>query len=670
MAGGSDFFTWQDRARRRTSVLVFYFGAAVAAIIAAIYIAVAAVLANTSSEIAFVHGYWNTELFLGVAACVSLIVLAGTFYKVSALAGPGGGVRVATMLGGRLVNTDTRDPDERKLLNVVEEMAIASGAPVPPVFVLDEDGINAFAAGYTPGDAVVAVTQGAMRTLSRDELQGVVAHEFSHVFNGDMRLNIRLIAVLHGIILLALIGSLALRIVGRGSGRRRSGKGGGAIILAIILVAIVLIVVGYIGEFFARLIQMAVSRQREFLADASAVQFTRNPGGLGGALKKIAVAAAGSRLDNANAKAASHLFFADGVKRAFSGMLSTHPDINDRIRRLDPSWDREHAQAGALMKAALGPAADTVGASAGIAAAGAAAPAAAPERLSTALPGAARVELHPEQVVSRVGTMAPEQVDIAGALIGAIPETLSAAAHEPFGARAVVFALLLDRDPGVRKVQVERLRGHADQPVLQELARVLPAVVALPPAARLPLLELALPSLRQLSEAQWVAFVDNVDFLIQADSRVSVFEIALRVLVMREYRRAAGKLDTAVVHRSLAAVAPEVAGLLSVLAWSGSGRDPERARQAFQQGAARLATRTFAIEPLAFETLTTAPFERALDALAKATPMVKKWVVDASVACVAADKVVGIEEAELVRVVGSALDCPIPPFAAVAAQAS
>src|SRR5690606_28971990 len=246
-----------------------------------------------------------------------------------------GGSVVAGLLGGLPVNPATDDPDERRLVNVVEEMAIASGVPVPAIYVLPgEESINAFAAGYGVHDAAVAVTRGALKHLTRDELQGVIAHEFSHILNGDMRLNIRLIGLLHGLLLLALIGRVLLRSGGRSRGRRKE-KGGS---VQVALIGLGLVLLGYIGVFFGKLIKAAASRQREYLADAAAVQFTRNPEGIAGALKKIGALGAGSRIVHPRAEELSHLYFASGLRSSFAGLFATHPPLVERIRRIDPSF--------------------------------------------------------------------------------------------------------------------------------------------------------------------------------------------------------------------------------------------------------------------------------------------------------------------------------------------
>jgi len=324
-----DFFEQQEKARRSSKVLVVYFVMAVACIIASVYFASLLIFHGTQTQQQLGAPIpelvlWDPKLFLYVAVGTLGVVVLGSLYKTAALSK--GGSAVAESLGGRLVNPNTTNPDERKLRNVVEEMAIASGVAVPKVYVLDdESGINAFAAGHAQGDAAIGVTLGCMTLLNRDELQGVIGHEFSHILNGDMRMNLRLMGVVFGIVCLAVIGRVLIFT--------RGGKGKNPLML----LGLALIVIGAIGAFFGRLIQAALSRQREFLADASAVQFTRNAAGLSMALQKIG--RTGSRVESAHAGEAAHMFFENGLGKPFLGMLATHPAIEERIRAIDPAWD-------------------------------------------------------------------------------------------------------------------------------------------------------------------------------------------------------------------------------------------------------------------------------------------------------------------------------------------
>ena len=326
-----DFFGAQDRARRNTSRLLFLFGAAVIALVALTDLAVAVAFGFLGANASI-----DPERLLMVSGVVCAGIGLACLFKHLQLAR--GGKVVAEMLGGRLLDPASTEPAERRLLNIVEEMALAAGLPVPPVYVLPEASINAFAAGHASADAVIGVTEGSMRLLARDELQGVVAHEFSHVLNGDMRLNLRLIAVLHGILFIALSGRLLLEGVGRSSRRSSSRDNSGLLLLGL---GVSFLVIGWVGVFFGRLIKAGVSREREYLADASAVQFTRNPLGLAGALRKIGGPGAHGLIANPRAETASHLFFAQALNTRLLSLFATHPPLDERIRLLDPAWNGE-----------------------------------------------------------------------------------------------------------------------------------------------------------------------------------------------------------------------------------------------------------------------------------------------------------------------------------------
>ena len=566
-----------------------------------------------------------------------LVVGGGSLYKIAQLRG--GGRVVAEELGGRLVDGSTSDPVERRLLNVVEEMAIASGTSAPPVYVMDgEAGINAFAAGFGPQDAVIGVTRGAATTLDRDELQGVIAHEFSHILNGDMRLNIRLIGLLHGIFLIGMIGYFILRMsFYTGGGRSRDNKGA----VPILALGAGLAIVGFAGTFFGNLIKAAVSRQREFLADSSAVQFTRHPGGIAGALKKIGGFVTGSKVENPNAPQASHMFFGRATS-GFSAMFSTHPPLGERIRRIDPSWDGEFpdlAETAGGAPGAVGPpgAAGFAGGDAG----GAAGP-----NLAAA--------------IGQVGQPTPAHVEYAAGLIDRLPEPVMVAAHEPYGARALVYALLLDHDPGPRRLQLAHLEAAADDGVYEETVRLAPVVERLDPRVRLPVLEIALPALRSLTSRQVERFQENVVALVEADEVIDLFEWSLQRILLRDMQASFGRSGPMRVrHRSAGAVRSPLAVLLSVLAYVGN-RDPRAAERAFAEGWRALSLPKQRLLPhraCGFTAL-----DAALVELDQAAPQVKKRVLEAAVACITADREVTVEEGELLRVVSAWINCPMPPI--------
>jgi len=331
-----DFFAAQDEAHRRTKWLVVYYLIAVACMVVSIYAVVVSLFfvgRQKGIDLGMGDGWWMPQVFVYVVGGTLMIIFFSSMFKIGTL--KGGGAAVAQSLGGVKVTGNTKDPLEKQYLNIVEEMSIASGVPMPEVYVMrHEAGINAFAAGFSINDAVVAVTRGCLENLSRDELQGVIAHEFSHILNGDMRLNIRIMGILFGILVIAIIGGGIVRsmLYTRSSSRKEGG-------MPIALFGFALMIIGYVGVFFARLIQSAVSRQREFLADASAVQFTRYPDGIAGALKKIGFVAGGSNITSEHANETAHFFFASGFSSFWQSIFATHPPLPDRIRAIDPGWD-------------------------------------------------------------------------------------------------------------------------------------------------------------------------------------------------------------------------------------------------------------------------------------------------------------------------------------------
>jgi Zn-dependent protease with chaperone function len=637
----TDFFQQQDSARRQTVLLVVYFVLAIVILIALVY-ALMLVLGVFSGVEPV--SWWQPELLLLVAAGVGVVVGGASAFKVAQLAS--GGQAVALMMGGAEVPGTTTDLREKRLLHVVEEMALAAGVPVPPVYILDEPGINAFAAGYAPGDAVVAVSQGCLQYLTRDELQGVVAHEFSHILNGDMRLNIRLVGVIFGIMVLSIIGRILMFSSGRGSSNRNDGRGGQ------LMLGLGIFALGLVGAFFGRLIQAAVSRQREYLADASAVQFTRNPDGIAGALKKIGGLQEGSRIENPRAAEVGHMFFANAFSGGLAGLLATHPPLDERIRRLDPQFDGRYPEVRpvAVTREDLeGPRPGRV-----------------PPIGGPTLPGLPQVPLpvlgFADKTAARVGLIDPEEIDHAQALYADIPNALLVAAQEPFGARALVYALLLDPRTDLRDIQLAQLNVGSGPADVAETVRLAAPVQALPAALRLPLLDLAMPALRQMSPRQHQAFRAQVEALINADQRVNLFEYTLRCVLHRHLdaqflpQRRTGPRQT-----SPQKLADAVVKVLSLLAWEGQP-EPEQAAQAFDTGMRSYVggDHTHRLPPR--KECSLAEFDAALQTLNQSAPTVKRRIVVACAACVLANQAVTVREAELLRAICDTLDCPLPPL--------
>jgi Zn-dependent protease with chaperone function len=645
-----NFFESQERAHKNTTLLIVLFGAAVIALIAMANLLILVVFGVVNSQQVregqsiFAQMDWKKAATVG--AGVSVVVLVGSLYKMMALSG--GGKVVAESLGGQLIPRNTEEPNQRKLLNVVDEMAIASGTPAPPVYLLvDEPGINAFAAGFTPRDAVLGITQGAIEQLNRDQLQGVIAHEFSHIFNGDMRLNIRLIGALNGILILGILGYY-LMYSASFSGRRRSNDNSGMAILAL---AVGLMVIGFAGTFFGGLIKAAVSRQREYLADASAVQFTRNPDGIAGALKRIGAVKVGSTVRNPGAPEVSHAFFAQGVTGFTQWLSSTHPPLAKRILRIDPGWDGKfdaveappavESESKVDGKSAM-PRPDVFRNMATVAAQAAAAGAA----------GAAAM-------VDQVARPTPESVVLARSLLSEMPAVIRDAAREPFGARAVVYCLLLDKDHGLRERQLALLQDRADKDVYALTLRLMPQMDALDMRFRLPVIDIAMPALKQLSHSQCTPFLNNLAALINMDAKVDLFEWSLQKILSRHLDGHFQKSSPAAMkYQETGQLTREIEIVLSAVAHAGAaGRN--NAQAAFEASARGLAPADLTL--LANEKITTADLDQALGKLDLLAPAAKSRLLKACAISIWHDQKATPAELELLRAFASVLDCPMPP---------
>src|ERR1035438_1493302 len=648
-----DFFERQDQARRNTKLLVVYFILGVAMLIVAVYAATLVIFTGVASSHHHRYGeqvqmvLWNPQLFLGAAVGTLAVIALGSGFKMLELAQ--GGSTVATMLGGRLVDPSTSDPDERKLRNVVEEMAIAAGGPGPPGYLLPEErGINAFAAGHSTSDAVVAVTAGAVKLLSRDELQGVIGHEFSHILNGDMRLNLRLMGIIFGILCLAVIGRVLLYTRGRSSKDKNP----------LPLLGLALLVIGWIGVLFGRLIQAAVSRQREILADASSVQFTRNPAGLASALKKIGGLSYGSKLEAAHAEEASHMFFGNGMGESFFHLMETHPPLAERIRAIDPSFD------GAFPPVAF---ADVDRVPPRVSPPPQRSPLPFPfpglPRAHAGVAGLAPPLLPPPPLLSSTGSPTSAHLRYAEGLRVSIPASLQTAAREGLGASTLVYALLLSDDDATRGKQLDELAAATSAAVRQETLRVLPEVQAVATHAKLPLVDLAIPGLRHLTPAQFQQFRTAVQKLVESDGEIDLFEYVLQKIVLRHLEPYFLQARKPVIqYYAIKPLAGDCAVLLSALAYLGQDA-PEKIEFAFQQGAQAI---SYAAQVLL--TLTIAEecdleqVDAALNRLCQAVPQIDRNVLNACAQTVAADGVIQEMEAELLRAIADTLECPIPPF--------
>ncbi|MBR4833287.1 MAG: M48 family metallopeptidase [Thermoguttaceae bacterium] len=662
-----NFFERQDQARGRTRLLVFLFICALFATFAAVLALVAwfaalgadaATEGATTSEL-FVRYLAEPSLIAGVAVAVFLLIGGGSIFKVGELKSMGAD-GVAEALGGTRITRAATDPAERRFYNVVEEMAIASGVPIPSVYVMrEEKAINACAIGGDPEASAVAATDGALRTLSRDELQGVVAHEFGHLLNGDVKMNMRLIGVLFGLQMLTLIGvgifrsTLYLSFGGSSDDR----KGAGGAVLAIWLFAFGLVVIGSIGVFFSNVIRAAISRQREFLADASAAQFTRNPAGLAGALKKIG-GLTGSRVNAARSAEMAHLFFGSVFSGGFlESLFKTHPDLTERIRRLEPTFDGRFPKVavdsgvGGRLSVPLydgTPASVRGGANRS---AGTNGTSAASERCANGAAFAAAL-------IESIATQAAGKLAVAESLLAKTPSEVEPFLTDFDGARAVLYALLLDESAEVRDRQFAAIRRAEGNRLDARIETATRALCGTSFSARSTVARLAVPALKTAPIGLYRPFRETVLALCAADGTLDLFEYALQASIIREldvyYRLSRG---TKIRFSRFDDVVEPFRTVLSFLASEGADGDAAAERKAFDEGASYF---YLTLEPTPTETRTLGAFSRALNDLSQATPVLKQKLLTAFYRCVAADGVVVEREGELIEAISAALGVPAP----------
>ncbi|MDA7887834.1 M48 family metallopeptidase [Akkermansiaceae bacterium] len=620
-----DFFQAQEQAQKRTKWLVLWFALAVIAVIAAVDLLVFAFLGQEMGG--------DAVPFLAVISLLTGgVIVVASLFKTMQL-GRGGEV-VAQDLGGRLVMPGSADFQEKRLLNIVEEMAIASGMPVPQVYLMDdEESINAFAAGTEPSNAVIGVTRGCVQRLTREELEGVIAHEFSHILNGDMRLNMRLIGIVFGLLVISIIGRGMVEMLRYQSlGRRRSKEGGGAL-LALFVIGVGLLAIGSLGVFFGRLIQAGISRQREFLADASAVQFTRNPGGISGALKKIGGLAGMSKMQSSKASEASHMFFSSGGMFSFG--LATHPPLDVRIKAIEEGWDGEFSES------ELKPVASGRGEKKR-------------ERKSPfeAIPGGAAIGL-----AGAIGEGDRRQVATGHEIHEGLSEEWKRAAHDRDEAQALIFGVLLAEDNQLREGEVSYLKKSAGQDAMELALQWQEEVRGLHSARKIALIDLAMPTLRGLGIQEYERFIEITRWLIASDSQVDLFEFMIQRVIERHLvshfeQRGFGKIR----YRKLRQLYEEANLLVSTMAGIGAENEAEA------KAAYAAATEGWEGDYKMRESSRLDHLDGVLQKIDQASPLVKKEVLMACGRAAASDGDLTSREAELLRAIADAIGCPVPPL--------
>jgi len=640
-----NFFEAQDKARRNTFWLVILFGFAVTGLIILTNLVILSALAyKETGLVVFSYNelinYLEWDVFVAIAIGVSVLVFLGSLYKTMSLSS--GGPAVAEMLGGILISQSTNNPQERQLLNIVEEMAIAAGMPIPKVYLMDELAINAFAAGKSPSTAVIGVTRGALSQLSRDELQGVIAHEFSHILNGDMRLNIQLIGVLHGILLIGIIGYYIVRSL-RYARISRSEKGG-SVVGAVIAAGFGLMIIGYAGTFFGQWIKSVVSRQREYLADASAVQFTRNKDSIAGALKKIGGLSAGSFLEAAAAPQYSHAFFAKGISSFWQSIFATHPPLDKRIKKIDPQWDGKYISYQAKEQQT-----STVS----YAKTESLKPSVTGVVVTTAILSAA------EQAISQVGTLNEENVEYVQQLMQTLPQSLRNASQNAYSVRGVIYSLLI-RDQSNQNEAWVLLEKYADANMHTLTKELYDDAMQLDEKLKLPLLELSVNTLRELSANQYAQFKTTVNNIISADKSIDLHEWVIKRLVLQQLDEHFSLREPAKAkHAFLGAVKGDAEVLLSLIAYVEHKSD-KLAKLAFELGKKEIGAQAFNIVPR--EKLSLDTINKSLDNLMQLKPLLKPRILKASAAIILADNKTTTKGIELFRTISTCLDCPMPPL--------
>ncbi|MFC4991365.1 M48 family metallopeptidase [Rubritalea tangerina] len=651
-----NFYEAQDDARRRTKLLVFYFVMALIGVVMAIYTILG--LFYMTQTVSYTDGagnrvvetgaFWDLERFATIAILTTGVILAGNAFKSLQLSG--GGSVVARDMGGRQVDPHTTDTDERKLMNVVEEMAIASGVPVPEVWVMDhEPSINAFAAGTEPGNAVIGVTRGCIQRLTRSELQGVIAHEFSHILNGDMKLNMRLIGWLFGIMMLSIIGRELLfhmqfvRI--RGSRENNNGA------LIGLVAAIALLVVGAIGVFFARMIQAAISRQREYLADASAVQFTRDPSGIAGALKKIGGQEYGSEVKAGKASEASHMFFADGGM--FSYGFATHPPLKVRIKAIEGDWDGKFKPSEIPEVAAHGGYSQDSRMS-GFAGGG-----------ESATPPPVPSSVGREEW-GQLGESSQTRLEVGASILRSMEDEWIEACHDRDEAQAMIFGLLLAVDRKLVAKEVKFLKKKMGE-AAAERAQVWSGVLSEQHSSqKIALVDLSIPTLRKLSRPEYERFMHATQWLMASDGQVDIFEFMLqKVLENHLSVHYEGTRSERVRYHKLGQIVSELNILVSTMAGIGAANAHEL-QEAYGQAADALAEKGARLPGLLpAEECGLNLVDEALSKLAQSTPVMKRDVLYACGLAVMSDGELGSQEVELLRAAADTVGAAIPPFVKV-----
>ena len=631
-----DFLEHQKKARGRSKLLFWIFPVAVLVVAAGVWLVLRwslwlilpGIAAVSENPIAWESTVEAGQQLVGSAAfafwtigIVMVVIFVSSLWKMYTLRG--GGMTVALLMKGIPISHASSSHERRQLLNVVEEMSIASGMPVPPVFVIDNRSINALAAGWTPEDAVIIVTQGLVDRLSRDEMQGVIAHEFSHIVHGDIRINSRLVGVIHGIVIVGAFGHWMMHSPYRDGEINEAAFKALPILIVFAIIGFCIRVVGSIGTLVGRIIQSAVSRQREYLADAAAVDYTRNPDGIAGALREIGSRGSRNRLGSINSTEFAHFFFTNPA----SGWLSTHPSLEHRIARIERVPVEE---IGRITTVGGGGAGTSAGIELGMACAG----------------------------LQQLGDMAPSMTEHARSLMDQLPRRLLDSIHTPRGAEAAIVGLLYDPDLKLQRKQRNVVNSRLGAPVTAELKAIHPYLIAMDRVQKLLILDLSVPALSRLDRFETDRLIGVVESCIDVDERTDLFEWLVGRIILRRLRLRLSLHVSREGRRTLAQVGSSAACALYAVARRGA-REEAAADEAFAAGIERLG---LALPVPDRSSMSLESLGKAFDEIAEAALEVRVAILESCLVTAANDGMIRTGEYEMIRAVADALGIGMPPI--------
>lgn len=638
-----NFFEQQDKARKRTTTLVLYFILAIVFIILAVDCLIIGLMYFNSTP-----GSLKTEelvsdaIIIGIGLTPAVLIVIGIGTLIRLYQTRGGGVSVAEMVKARPIDRDTQDFKEKRFINIVEEMSIASGVSVPQLFVMDnEPAINAFVAGVHQNDMVMVVTKGALDNLDRDAMQGVVGHEFSHIFNGDMKINLKLIGILGGIFAIGQLGAFILRSLQFSSSSRSSSSGSdskGNGIFIVIGLGIGLFVIGYIGLFFGRLIKAGVSRQRESLADACSVQYTRNPQGLINALTAIG-AQNGSKLTSSHAEDINHMCFGPSLNMWFTSLLASHPPIEERIKALDPNGYLSQAERKApkvVESTASTPQKSTA-------------------QLGAILLAPAALASTANTIEQSIGNPQMAHIEYAEKLYATIPDALKDQCRKVQEAPLILYAILMASSELIANKAPSVLSTTLDETAIAKIHQYAIQIKALGPLFLLPLVDITLPTFNQIESQDKSKVIAELEML--SAIHVTLFTFSVVAMIKKSAMHPVTSKTTKQLPTQI--LLKEISELMRFMVTC-TKNDEQGSKQRYAELMKAFTNKTLPdYERLDFDAL---DFQKRLYQLNRLYPLGKEKLIHACLVCVETDQQINIEEAQAVRAIAACLNCPIPPI--------